>query len=472
MGQKVHPYGLRLGVVTDWKSRWYSDKEYASQVVEDAAIRKTLRDELLRGAVSRIEVERIGEKRVRIDVHTARPGVVIGRSGSEVERLRRLLEKQTGREIKLNVIEVKNPETDAQLLAQGIADQLQGRVSFRRAMKRAVATAMKAGAQGVRVQCSGRLGGADMGRREWYREGRVPLHTLRADIDYGRATARTTVGAVGVKVWVYKGDVLPSLSTTREKIAAEAALAAGGPASRRAPAKARVEQAAGEPRSRLIEAGGGKRLVEAGGGKREGRRLIEAGGGKRIDADSARSEFEEARKTAEETLEGDAVIAEEPAGKPAAETAAARKAAAAPAEAAEEKPAPKAAARKPAVKKPAAKKIEEKPAPKAAARKPAVKKPAAEKTEEKPAPKATAKKPAAMKTAAEKAEPAKKTARRSSKKAEDEPAKKTARRSSKKAEDEPAKKTARRSSKKAEDEPAKKTARRSSKKASDEKEET
>jgi small subunit ribosomal protein S3 len=303
MGQKIHPYGLRLGVITDWKSRWYSDKDYAPQVIEDAAIRKALTDELQRGAVSRIEIERIGEKKVQIDIHTARPGVVIGRSGSEVERLRTMLEKMTDRLIKINVIEIQDPETDAQLLARGIADQLQGRVSFRRAMKRAVQTAMKAGAQGVRVQCSGRLGGADMSRREWYREGRVPLHTLRADVDFGVATARTTVGAIGVKVWVYKGDVIPSLSSTREKIAAEAALAAGGPG-RRAPAKARVEQAAGEKRRGLIEAGGGKRLVEAGGGKRSegGKRLIEAGGGKKVDAAKAKSEFNEELDTAEETL--------------------------------------------------------------------------------------------------------------------------------------------------------------------------
>ncbi|MBM3694723.1 MAG: 30S ribosomal protein S3, partial [Actinobacteria bacterium] len=305
MGQKVHPYGLRLGVVTDWKSRWYSDRGYAAQVLEDARIRDLLTGELTRGAVSRIEIERIGDKKVQIDIHTARPGVVIGRSGAEVDRLRHLLETLTGREVKLNVIEVKGPEIDAQLLAQGIADQLQGRVSFRRALKRAVQTAMKAGAQGVRVQCSGRLGGSDMGRREWYREGRVPLHTLRADVDFGTATARTTVGAIGVKVWVYRGDVMPSLSATREKIAAEAALATGGPAGRRAPAKARAEAAAGERRGGLIEAGGGKRLVEAGGGKRrtEGKRLIEAGGGKRVDPGSARSEFEEARREATETLE-------------------------------------------------------------------------------------------------------------------------------------------------------------------------
>jgi small subunit ribosomal protein S3 len=305
MGQKVHPYGLRLGITTDWKSRWYSDKGYAAQVLEDARIRDLLIKELVRGAVSRVEIERIGDKKVQIDIHTARPGVVIGRSGAEVDRLRHLLEELTNREIKLNVVEVKGPETDAQLLAQGIADQLQGRVSFRRALKRAVQTAMKAGAQGVRVQCSGRLGGSDMGRREWYREGRVPLHTLRADVDFGMATARTTVGAIGVKVWVYRGDVMPSLSATREKIAAEAALATGGPSGRRAPAKARAEAAAGERRGGLIEAGGGKRLVEAGGGKRrpEGKRLIEAGGGKRVDAGTARSEFEEARREAAEILE-------------------------------------------------------------------------------------------------------------------------------------------------------------------------
>jgi small subunit ribosomal protein S3 len=326
MGQKVHPYGLRLGVVTDWKSHWYSDDNYAEQVLEDSKVRDLLEVELPRGAVSRVEIERIGDKKLQIDIHTARPGVVIGRSGSEVDRLRRLLEKLSDREIKLNVIEIKDPETDAQLLARGIADQLQGRVSFRRAMKRAVTTAMKAGAQGVRVQCSGRLGGSEMGRREWYREGRVPLHTLRADVDYGQATARTTVGAIGVKVWVYKGDVLPSLSSTKEKIAAEAALAAGGPASRRAPAKARAEQAAGEKPRRLIEAGGGKRLVEAGGGKRTGepgggRRLIEAGGGKRrVDVGSAVSEFAEAKSEAEEILSEDEAVAAEAARRaPAAE---------------------------------------------------------------------------------------------------------------------------------------------------------
>ena len=301
MGQKIHPYGLRLGIVTDWKSRWYSEKDYAAHVLEDSKIRDYLRGELKRGAVSRIEIERIGEKKLQIDVHTARPGVVIGRSGSEAERLRSGLEKLSGRNVKFNVIEVQNAETDAQLLARSVADQLEGRVSFRRALKRTVQTALKAGAQGVRVQASGRLGGADMGRREWYREGRVPLHTLRADVDYGAATARTSVGAIGIKVWVYKGDILPGSASSREKIAAEARLAAGGPAQRRAPAKARAEAAAGAGGGkRLIEAGGGKRLIEAGGGKRKegGKRLIEAGGGKRPSptASEAKAEFDAAKE--------------------------------------------------------------------------------------------------------------------------------------------------------------------------------
>ncbi|MDH3605397.1 MAG: 30S ribosomal protein S3 [Acidimicrobiia bacterium] len=296
MGQKVHPYGFRLGITTDWKSRWHADKGYANLVNEDSEIRDYLNAELLRGAVSRIEIERIGEQ-IQVDVHTARPGVVIGRRGVEADRLRAGLDKITGRPVKLNVVEVKDPETDAQLLARGIADQLQGRVAFRRAMKRAIQTAMKAGALGVRVEAKGRLGGADMGRREWYREGRVPLHTLRADVDYGEATARTTVGAIGIKCWVYKGDVVPSLTSTREKIAAEAALAAGAP-SHVAPIKARAEEAAGEDRSKkLIEAGGGKRLIEAGGGRRKGE--------ERVDVGAAKSEFDEATSVDEEPVVAD-----------------------------------------------------------------------------------------------------------------------------------------------------------------------
>jgi len=302
MGQKTHPYSFRLGIVTDWKSRWYSDRDYAALAVEDAHIRKYLNDELKRGAISRIDIERTRD-RVVVEIHTARPGVVIGRKGAEAERMRDGLEKLVGRPVKLNITEVKDPDTDAQLLAQGVADQLEHRVAFRRAMKRAVAAALKAGAQGVRVECKGRLGGSEMGRREWYREGRVPLHTLRADIDFGIATAHTVAGSIGVKVWVYKGDVVGSLAANREKIAAEAALATGGSArqGRTAPAKARAEQAAGAGRvPRLIEAGGGRRLIEAGGGKREGRRVVEAGGGRRIAPEDAESQYLEDRALIEQ----------------------------------------------------------------------------------------------------------------------------------------------------------------------------
>ncbi len=305
MGQKVHPYGLRLGIVTDWKSRWYSDKEYAANVAEDYRIRTYLHDELKRGAISRIDIERIGDKKVQVDIHTGRPGVVIGRGGAEAERLRAGLEDITGRRVKFNVIEVHNAELDATLLARSVADQLEGRVSFRRALKRTVATALKAGAEGVRVQASGRLGGADMGRREWYLEGRVPLHTLCADIDYDQATARTTVGAIGIKVWVYKGDVM-ARSTSAGKAAAEARLAAGGPAERkrRKSVKSRAEAAAGGSEKRIIEAGGGKRVVEAGGGKRPGgKRLIEAGGGKKVTAAEASAELAEDREAVEATSE-------------------------------------------------------------------------------------------------------------------------------------------------------------------------
>jgi len=209
MGQKVNPYGFRLGITTDWKSRWIADKkQYREFLIEDWKIRDYLRKQLERAAVSRVEIERTRD-RLRIDVHTARPGIVIGRRGAEAERLREGLRKISGNpKIQFNIQEIKQPEVDAILLAQGIADQLSGRVSFRRAMKRAVQTAMKAGALGVRVQCSGRLAGAEMSRKEWYREGRVPLHTLRADVDYGLAEAKT-LGRIGVKVWIYKGDAVP-----------------------------------------------------------------------------------------------------------------------------------------------------------------------------------------------------------------------------------------------------------------------
>src|SRR5881394_2246878 len=228
MGQKVNPYGFRLGVTTDWKSRWFADrKEYAQYVIEDWKIRNYLMTELPHAAISRIEIERTRD-RLRVDVHTARPGIVIGRKGSEADRLRAGLTKITGNpKIQLNIQEIKQAELDANLIAQSVADQLAGRVAFRRAMKRAVQTAMKAGAQGIRVQCGGRLGGAEMSRKEWYREGRVPLHTLRADIDYGQAEARTTFGRIGVKVWIYKGDILPYKSAAEDKISKEAAMAVG-----------------------------------------------------------------------------------------------------------------------------------------------------------------------------------------------------------------------------------------------------
>jgi len=228
MGQKVNPYGFRLGVTTDWKSRWFADrKEYAQYVIEDWKIRNYLMTELPHAAISRIEVERTRD-RLRVDVHTARPGIVIGRRGSEADRLRAGLAKITNNnKVQLNIQEIKQAELDAALIAQGVADQLAGRVAFRRAMKRAVQNAQKAGAQGIRVQCSGRLGGAEMSRTEWYREGRVPLHTLRADIDYGFREARTTAGRIGVKVWIYKGDILPYKTSVDDKITREAAMAVG-----------------------------------------------------------------------------------------------------------------------------------------------------------------------------------------------------------------------------------------------------
>ena len=216
MGQKVNPYGFRLGVTTEWKSRWFADrKEYGAFVIEDWKIRNFLMTQLPHAAISRVEIERTRD-RLRVDVHTARPGIVIGRRGAEADRLRAGLTAITGNnKVQLNIQEIKQPELDAALIAQGVADQLAGRVAFRRAMKRAVQSAQKAGALGIRVQCSGRLGGAEMSRTEWYREGRVPLHTLRADIDYGFREARTPAGRIGVKVWLYKGDILPYKSTQR-----------------------------------------------------------------------------------------------------------------------------------------------------------------------------------------------------------------------------------------------------------------
>ncbi len=251
MGQKVNPYGFRLGVTTDWKSRWFNDREYQAQVVEDWKIRDYLTKQLERAAVSRVEVERTRD-RLRIDLHTARPGIVIGRRGAEADRLRTELARITRNpKVQLNIQEIKQPELDAALIAQGIADQLAGRVSFRRAMKRALQTVQKAGAQGIRVQCSGRLGGSDMTRTEKYLEGRVPLHTIRADIDYGFREARTPQGRVGVKVWIYKGDILPYSVSADHRVG----LPVGTPGPD------------GEPRPKtLITAGGGRRKPAAGEG--------------------------------------------------------------------------------------------------------------------------------------------------------------------------------------------------------------
>jgi small subunit ribosomal protein S3 len=209
MGQKVHPTGFRLGISTDWKSRWYADKLYSDYIAEDVRIRKMMSKGLERAGISKVDIERTRD-RVRIDIHTARPGIVIGRKGTEADRIRGELEKLTGKQVQLNILEVKSPESDAQLVAQGVAEQLSSRVSFRRAMRKAMQSAMKNPlVRGIRVQVSGRLGGAEMSRTEFYREGRVPLHTLRANIEYGFFEARTTFGRIGVKVWIYKGDAVP-----------------------------------------------------------------------------------------------------------------------------------------------------------------------------------------------------------------------------------------------------------------------
>ena len=207
MGQKIHPEGFRVGYIHDWKSNWYEDKNFADVLQEDLQIRDHIENKLSHAGLSSITIERRGE--VAVDIHTARPGIVIGKSGSEVDALRKELHKLTGSPVKVNIREVKRPELDAKLVAQSIAEQLQNRVAFRRAMKRALTSAMRSGAKGVKVQVSGRLGGAEMARTERYSDGRVPLHTLRADIDYGFFEARTTTGRIGVKCWINKGEVMP-----------------------------------------------------------------------------------------------------------------------------------------------------------------------------------------------------------------------------------------------------------------------
>ena len=221
MGQKVNPHGFRLGVTTDFKSRWYADKLYKDYVKEDVAIRRMMTSGMERAGISKVEIERTRD-RVRVDIHTARPGIVIGRRGAEADRIRGDLEKLTGKQVQLNILEVKNPETDAQLVAQAVAEQLSSRVSFRRAMRKSMQSAMKAGAKGIKIQCGGRLGGAEMSRSEFYREGRVPLHTLRANVDYGFFEARTSFGRIGVKVWIYKGDVKNIAEVRAENAAARA----------------------------------------------------------------------------------------------------------------------------------------------------------------------------------------------------------------------------------------------------------
>jgi small subunit ribosomal protein S3 len=240
VGQKISPHGFRLGITTDWKSRWYADKQYAEYVAEDVKIRRLLSKGMERAGISKVEIERTRE-RVRVDIHTARPGIVIGRRGAEADRIRAELEKLTKKQVQLNILEVKNPESDAQLVAQSVAEQLSNRVAFRRAMRKAIQTAMRsAQVKGIKVQCSGRLGGAEMSRSEHYHEGRVPLHTLRADIDYGFFEARTTFGRIGVKVWIYKGEVVGGISARRERDAAAEA---------RAPRRERTDRPARPRRS-------------------------------------------------------------------------------------------------------------------------------------------------------------------------------------------------------------------------------
>ena len=223
MGQKVNPIGLRLGINRTWDSRWFARKgEYARLMHEDMAVRDALMKQLKQAAVSKIVIER-PHKKCRVTIHSARPGVVIGKKGADIEVLRKDLAKLAGAEVSLNIVEIRKPEIDATLVAENIAQQLERRVAFRRAMKRSVQSAMRLGAGGIRINCSGRLGGAEIARMEWYREGRVPLHTLRADIDFGTATAKTTYGTCGVKVWIFKGEVLAHDPLAQDKRAAEQA---------------------------------------------------------------------------------------------------------------------------------------------------------------------------------------------------------------------------------------------------------
>jgi small subunit ribosomal protein S3 len=220
MGHKVNPIGLRLGINRTWDSRWYADKGYADMLHEDLRLRAFLTNRLAQAGVSRVVIERPA-KRARITIHTARPGVVIGKKGADIEKLRADLNRETGGNVHLNIVEIRKPELDATLVADNIAQQLMRRVAFRRAMKRSVQSAMRLGAEGIRIHCAGRLGGAEIARAEWYREGRVPLHTMRADIDYGTATAKTTYGTCGVKVWIFKGEIMAHDPMAQDKRLAE-----------------------------------------------------------------------------------------------------------------------------------------------------------------------------------------------------------------------------------------------------------
>ncbi len=220
MGQKVNPIGLRLGINRTWDSRWYADEQYGDMLHEDIKLRNFLFEKLSQAGVSKVVIERPAKK-ARVTIHSARPGVVIGKKGADIEKLRLELSRMTGNDVNLNIVEIRKPEIDAKLVAENIAQQLERRVAFRRAMKRAVQSAIRLGAEGIRINCGGRLGGAEIARTEWYREGRVPLHTLRADVDYGTATGQTTYGACGVKVWVFKGEVLTHDPMAQDKRAQE-----------------------------------------------------------------------------------------------------------------------------------------------------------------------------------------------------------------------------------------------------------
>ncbi|TDD39714.1 30S ribosomal protein S3 [Actinomadura sp. KC06] len=286
MGQKINPHGFRLGITTDHKSVWFADKLYKDYVKEDVQIRRMLQKGMDRAGISKVEIERTRD-RVEVNIHTARPGIVIGRRGAEAERLRGDLEKLTGKQVRLNILEVKNPEIDAQLVAQGVAEQLSSRVAFRRAMRKAIQSAMKSGAKGIKVQCGGRLGGAEMSRSEFYREGQVPLHTLRADIDYGFYEARTTFGRIGVKVWIYKGEAASTRAEREQQAAQQRAAGGGGGRERR-----------GERRGGGRGGRGGR--GGAGGGERGG-----AGGGDRGGAPKQQQSSEQQAPAAEAAPQGE-----------------------------------------------------------------------------------------------------------------------------------------------------------------------